>query len=631
VLPVLVVVLAVCGVYVQALGGPFLWDDRLLVLDAPLIEKGAALGEYLRQPFWMAVGARPASVSYYRPLVTLTFALDHRLHGSNSGGYHLTNIVLHLVCALLLLALLRRRGVGAATATLVTTAWALLPRLAEAAAWISGRTDLLATLWSLLALLVWGPSWARRGGAALCLLLGLLAKESALAVLPALAAAEWVGLGSLSVGRRARTVARSVAPLGLAVAFYLGLRFWAIGYRNETLPLGAWGRTLTVLQSAGTYVEMLFDAWRPRAVIGRVGANSMATMLLGALALVVAPLAAWRFRNHWSPMSALGSTLAAAAVVPVLHLVPIPLRTLAADRFLYLPTAGLALGLASGLERALGKVPWRWGAIVALVGSLGVAAFQRVGVWSDETEFWVRTYLETPRTNNAAAIELFGVYYRAALYRDALQLSERALAYDDTAKKDPLHNSALCLSHLGQRAAAAERFRASRGRRPSNADVDVLLAVLAVQGGEGETARPSLEHWAKAGDPSARWLLARLPDLVQARNDLVALGPAGDPERRARLATLLGDDSSAIRAWREVVDRSSTSRETLHDALLYLVRTGYARTIDRAARAYRARFGALEPDLQGIVDLRLAELERLMALRPRLGLASGAVRDAARD
>ena len=36
----LLVFVAVVAVYMTSLGGPFLWDDRLLILDAPLIERG---------------------------------------------------------------------------------------------------------------------------------------------------------------------------------------------------------------------------------------------------------------------------------------------------------------------------------------------------------------------------------------------------------------------------------------------------------------------------------------------------------------------------------------------------------------------------------------------------------------
>jgi len=237
VLAVLVVILAVGGVYMQALGGPFLWDDRALVIDAPLVERSASLTEYLRHPFWMGGGVQALDTSYYRPLVTLSFAFDHRVHGANPGGYHLTNVVVHLGCALLLLALLRRGGVRDAVAALVTCAWALLPRLAEAAAWISGRTDLLATFFVLFALRVWGESLARRAAGAVLFGAALLAKESALALLLALFVGEWLraGTGARSLGR----VVSRVWPLLVTVVLYGLARLVLVGFGGgETVSLG---------------------------------------------------------------------------------------------------------------------------------------------------------------------------------------------------------------------------------------------------------------------------------------------------------------------------------------------------------------------------------------------------------
>ena len=221
--------------------------------------------------------------------------------------------------------------------------------------------------------------------------------------------------------------------------------------------------------------------------------------------------------------------------MPVLHLVPIPLRTLAADRFLYLPTAGLVLAAGPALDAWLGVLRVRWASAVGAVLCLALVTRARVAVWSDELEFWSRTYLETPRTNNAAATELFGVYYRAGLYTDGLTLAERALEYDDPNKKDPRYNSALCLARLGRRDEAMARFRASRTTRRSSADVDVQLAILELQAGHGEAARALLEPLARVGDARGRALLARVPELERARAELVALGASGDPEQRARL------------------------------------------------------------------------------------------------
>jgi tetratricopeptide (TPR) repeat protein len=365
---------------------------------------------------------------------------------------------------------------------------------------------------------------------------------------------------------------------------------------------------------------MLLDAWRPRAVIGRVGIVAPLEIGLGVVTLVALGFAAVKLRRRVTPETGLGFALAAGALFPVLHVVSLPIRTLAADRFLYLPTAGLALGLAPALDRVLALSRPRWAAAVALALSLAATTFHRVGVWSDELEFWITTYLETPRINVAPSVELCGVYYRAALYPEALALAERGLRYDDPNKRDPRYNSALVLSRLGRREEAAERFRGSRSTRKSNDGIELLLAILAIQTGKGEAARAPLESLAAKGNQRAKWLLAGLPRLIEAQATLVALGPESDPEQRARLATLIGDDARAVQAWQEVAGTPGVTKAVLHDALSYLVQTGNRRAIEAVARAYLARFGAIEPKLASMVELRLTELERLLAARPRIGL-----------
>jgi hypothetical protein len=62
------------------------------------------------------------------------------------------------------------------------------------------------------------------------------------------------------------------------------------------------------------------------------------------------------------------------------------------------------------------------------------------------------------------------------------------------------------------------------------------------------------------------------------------------------------------------------SKAVLQDALSYLVQTGNQRAIETVARAHFAHHGAIEPTLAGIVEVRLSELERLTAARPRIGL-----------
>ncbi len=439
-----------------------------------------------------------------------------------------------------------------------------------------------------------------------------------MALLPALAVNEW-----LRIPREARSFRRlfvTLLPLFAVLGLYVGVRLSAVGSIGAAQRLGFARRAVTVLQTLGTYFCMLLDPIRPRAVIGRLGALSLPLVLGGGAGLALLGFAAWRYRARIRPNTALSLTLAASALLPVLHVVPIPLRTLAADRFLYLPTAGLVLAAGPALDAWLGVLRLRWASAVGAVLCLALVTRARVAVWSDELEFWSRTYLETPRTNNAAATELFGVYYRAGLYTDGLTLAERALEYDDPNKKDPRYNSALCLARLGRRDEATARFRASRTTRRSSADVDVQLAILELQAGHGEAARALLEPLSRAGDARGRALLARVPELERARAELVALGASGDPEQRARLGSLIGDEVTAKRAWAEVARRPDASKATLVDALRYLVQTDDRAALETAASAHLRRYGAIAPELAGIIEVRLIELERLVGARGRLRL-----------
>jgi hypothetical protein len=616
-LAALIVFLAVAVAYVPILGGPFLWDDRLLILGAPLIGHGAALGDYLRQPFW-AGSTGPQSASYYRPLVTLSFALDHSLHADNPAGYHLTNLLLHAANALLLFALLRRAKVRPAVAGFATVVWALQPRLAEAAAWISGRTDLLATVCVLASLLVWGESLTRRLGASLFVAVGLLAKESAVAGVAALAALEWTSAADAPVRSKLLFVGRRILPLLAAVFATVALRWSVVGFRIEGESLGAVGRAAAVLETLGTYAAMLVDAFRPRAVIGRIGVLSAWSMALGLAVVVGAAWALARHRGPWRPWTAAGLALFVGALLPVLHIVPIPLRTLAADRFLYLPSAGLAVALAPEFERWLGARRPAWLGASALVLALGWCTSERVGVWANEVEFWVRTYLETPDTNSAAATDLVGVFYRAGLYRDALVISQREHAYRDPSKDEARFNEALCLERLGRPEDALLLLLATRSKRQA-ADTQTQIAILELKLGRAEAARARLETLVEGGYAPARQLMVRIPEFMRARAEL-ARTPEADVEKRARLASLLGDESIAIPAWLAATSRPTASEAIYREALSYLVQTGDRAAITTTAQRYLTRYGSLSPELASIVALKLEEIERLIAVRPRLGL-----------
>src|SRR2546426_9397629 len=90
--PILIVIAAFL-VYANSLSGPFVLDDNDSIVNNPAIRQLSHVGAVLLQRDTPIAG---------RPIVAFTFALNYAFSGLALQPYHLTNIALHVLCALLL-------------------------------------------------------------------------------------------------------------------------------------------------------------------------------------------------------------------------------------------------------------------------------------------------------------------------------------------------------------------------------------------------------------------------------------------------------------------------------------------------------------------------------------------------
>ena len=180
------VVVAVVAVHGRSIGFSFTdLDDRDFVVDdhESLVQPGV-VSRALSRSYMHVVDP---SHAYYRPLVTLSYALDARWSGVRPGGYHLTNVVLHAAACVLFLALLRCLAFGPGLALAAACAFAVHPVAASAVAWIPGRNELLLAVFGLSSWLCFVLAWPRRAWAGRLLhvvffWLALGAKETAIVV-----------------------------------------------------------------------------------------------------------------------------------------------------------------------------------------------------------------------------------------------------------------------------------------------------------------------------------------------------------------------------------------------------------------------------------------------------------------
>ncbi|MEX1024144.1 MAG: tetratricopeptide repeat protein [Planctomycetota bacterium] len=391
----------------RSLAGDFVWDDRLLLLS-----HSRWIG-FTRESLEFAFTT--GHNGHWQPLSWLSWSFDHARSGFDPRGYHVTNLVLHAVNAVLVLVLGRQVLARALPGRADSVAWigaffaatvfVAHPLRVESVAWITERRDLLSGAFLLAALLAWWRSRREetlaRGwfvAAVALYALSLLAKAWGI-TLPAvlLVLAAWP-LGRL----RRDTLAReswSVLPfallaLGTAVlAIRAQAASGAMDFAVEAGPARRAAQAAVGLlwYPAKTLAPLnLSPLYRLDPALGAFAPRHLAAF--GGVAVVTIALAFYAQRNR-APLVAW--TVFALVVSPVLGFTQSGPQEVA-DRYSYLSM--IALTLLAGAGFALltrGREALAIGATLAIGVGLALMARAYVPVWRDDVTLWTRAIEHT--------------------------------------------------------------------------------------------------------------------------------------------------------------------------------------------------------------------------------------------
>ncbi len=504
---VLLLLLLVGILYGNTLGHDFAFDDVTLILQNPQVTQ-LRWGEIL-------------STKSYRPVRTLTYAVNYWVGEKQAFGYHLVNLLLHALNVILVLELFRRLGGSLTWAAAGALIFAAHPVQTAAVAYVSGRKDLLATMFLLAGLLAYlGFRESRKLRwllvAFLSFILGVLSKETAL-VFPVL-----LVLTDLYYRQQGK-------PSGFLSLFRSLLRFWwfylllagaaALGvyYSVEVLQAsrmeGMWGGSWSTNwgTSFKLFVHYLRLALFPHPLVadylGQVfpvseGWLEPATLLAVALTAAFLALAAVTFFRV--PPLSYGLLWFWISLLPVLQL--IPFHELAADHFLYLPLVGIAFVAGFGLDRLVQQPAWKvpaWGVFATLILASSVATVDRNRDWKNNETLWTATYRVAPGSYRANC-NLGGLAQQKRDLEAALRLTLRCAELDPS-KSLPWSNLGGVYRDLGSQALRAGEFELAQDyleqavqysekalkiednpwARSNLADAFKDLAILAESRGEG--------------------------------------------------------------------------------------------------------------------------------------------------
>jgi tetratricopeptide (TPR) repeat protein len=547
--------------YVPAMHAGFIWDDDQYVQNNAAVHDPGGLAR-----IWFDFSASPQ----YYPLVYSSYWLEYRLWGNDPAGYHVVNILLHGVVAILVWRFLRRLGLPAAW--LAAAIFAVHPVNAESVAWITERKNVLSGIFYFAAAIAylrfadWPPQRAATNrrwawwAAALVLFLAALLSKTVTCTLPAvlLLVVWW---------KRGRMTRKDVLPL--APFFVLGIAQGLFTSWFEKHYTGALGEqwSMTFLERflvAGRvlwfYVGKLLWPVNLTFIYPRWSVDaSVWWQYLFPLAALAAPIVLFlaRRRIGWGPLVA--ALCFAGTLFPVLGFFNVYYMqySFVADHWVYIASiAVIALACAAaarlaGRRRASIQAATPAVAAIVILG-LGGLTFQQSRIYSNLEGLWRDVLRKNPaawmahnnlgnllkdsgrldeaRAEYASAIavrpdfamahsNLGIVYKRQGRLDDAIREYRRALECDPNYVAAHF-NLGLAFQQRGDLDQAATEFRAYIAARPKHAEAHVNLACILMTQGRLEPAADSFEA-----------ALALNPHLVEAHLNLARV--RGDQGRLA--------------------------------------------------------------------------------------------------
>ncbi len=488
----LLIVGFILPIYANSITASWHLDDTSnIVNNSPL-----HISDLAPQTLWKTFFASPqAEQKLYRPLPCLSFALNWYIGGSNTSGYHIVNIGLHIATALalyflfirlLLLIDLREQDKKdyhiSSVALLGAVLWAINPIHTQAVTYIVQRMAILTALFYVLSLLYFVKArtvqnnrlrWTYSGLSALWFLFAMSSKENAIMLPFSLILVEWIFFQKGRTDFLRKPVALIIsgsafaAALIITVLFIGDFSFEFVSHRYNSRPFSMIERLLT----------------QPRVLIGYL--TQIFYPLPERLSIAHDVTVSTSFFRPWTTMPAIViifSIIASAMVLvrryPLIafavlffflnHLIESSFLSLEMvfEHRNYLPSLFLFLPIASGLHQLLTKFKQNSqflytamaSVFIIMLVSVGLSTHTRNKAWATEISLWTDAARKAPHSIRplvTLGIELgWKTHPSPSDYRHALVLFRKAFELPPTARKtekvEVLGNIASILSRQGK-------------------------------------------------------------------------------------------------------------------------------------------------------------------------------------
>ena len=473
------------------------FDDPLYVENNQFVQKGITFETIT----WAFTGATNIT-NFWAPLTWLSIMLDYQVYGMNAGGYHLTNLIFHVLSSLLILAVFYKMTRYYWRSLFIAALFALHPQHVESVAWVTERKDVLSAFFWILTMLAYSYYSSSRKISVylitlICFVLGLMSKPMLVTLPFALLLLDFWPLNRFQFSADKKNIKTVFTLLIEKLPLFLIIIISSIAAfitQDQGNALPSISQISPLLRIENAFISYSKYIWKtiwpfnlsvsylfPRSIsIWPVTASFLFILCVSSLICYLVKRFPWLFVGWFWYLGTL---------VPVIGFVVIADQAMA-DRYTYIPHIGLFIIVSWGIPNVLQRLHYR--TKILTVTACAFLAFMSI-ITANQIRYW-----KNSETLFQHAIEVNGNHYLAynnlgLFYQGQGNIKKAITLFEKSIQAEPKYFSAynnlgVAVESIGNARRAIALYKIAIMLKPDFTAPYINLAFILLHTGEIEHA-----------------------------------------------------------------------------------------------------------------------------------------------
>jgi protein O-mannosyl-transferase len=485
--PIIVfLIVASCAAFCPILDNDFInYDDNMYIIENNHIKSGI-------NPESVKWAFKTSIMGNWHPVTWLSHMLDWGLFGANASGHHLVSLLLHIGTVLFLFLFLNKTTKNIWPSAFAAAFFALHPLRVESVAWAAERKDVLSMFFGLACLYAYAfyaelPKLSKYISCLILFALSLMSKPMTVTLPFVLILLDYWPLKRWQkvMDKQSKGFNSSAGLIFDKVPFILLTIFLSIetflgqnrdGAVSELIPFLS-----RVANAAVSYVAYLVKIFWPVNLAIFYPYDfylSLWKVLISGIILILITIAVLCYIRK-RPFLFVGWFLYLGTLIPVIGLVQVGAQSMA-DRYTYLPSVGIAIMLAWGIQFLDRSENIRKGLLftvaIAVLATMMFLTWMQCRYWKNSIELWNHA-LKVTDESYLPYYNLGCAFQEKGKNNEAIENFKKALQFSPD--KPSIHvNLGTALLNNGDIISAAEEFRQTIRLSPNHAGAHNNLAMI---------------------------------------------------------------------------------------------------------------------------------------------------------